>query len=168
MKRITLFSLLFLVSACSSTSPAQAPQREQAHGNWQVMVTNAGKSDMLCYAGATPAAREGTAEKRAAAAYLMVTRRQSGKIEVSASPGYTFMPGSKVELAIDDDSYSLFSKGSVAWARSDEDDRNIVESLMDAEDIEVRGLSQAGLTSVDHYPPQGFAGAIARIRELCP
>lgn len=168
LKILTLLLPLGLV-ACGSPAPAPAPAPEPAApAGWQVKVTHPGKPDMLCYAGATPIERAGTMENRASKPYLLATRRNSGKIELSASSGFAYMPGSKVELALDDETYSLFYKGSVGWARDDEDDMDIVEGLKDADHIELRGLSQDGHTSVDRYTSQGFAQAIERIRELCP
>jgi hypothetical protein len=158
--------VLAVTAACSHSTPA--PKREYVAGDWQVMVSHEGKGDMLCYAGASPLRSEGTLTRRAGKAYMMVTRRKSGKIEISASAGYPYMGGSKVELAVDDDTYDLFYKGATAWARNDGDDAAIIEAMKSADNIELRGASQEGLTSIDHYPPHGFAQAIQRIRELCP
>jgi hypothetical protein len=164
MKRIALYGLILLISGCSS----HAPKIDRVQGDWQVVTARAGSPDMLCYAGASPLKSGGTMGKRTGRPYLMVTRRTSGKMEVSASAGYPFMQGSKVELAVDDDTYDLFYKDGVAWARGDTEDMNIIEALKAAEDIELRAVSQAGLTSVDDYPSHGFALAAARLRQLCP
>jgi hypothetical protein len=158
--------LAAVVSACATPAPRTA--RVEKIGDWRVMVSGEGTSKMLCYAGASPSESEGSFDRRESAPYLMATRRNSGKIEISASSGYPYMLGSKTELAVDDDTYDLFYKGAVAWARTDEEDRDIVEAMEDADDIQLRGLSRRDLTSVDHYSSSGFAEAIERIRELCP
>jgi hypothetical protein len=166
-KQLLLFSLIVFCAACTSSSP----HKDEIMGHWQVMVLSAGKKDMLCYAGSAPVSNSGSIGKREGSPYLMATRRLSGKIEISASAGYDFMPGSKVEIAIDDKAYELFFEKSVAWANDDAEDRAIIDALQNAEDddtIEVRGVSKAGLTSIDTYSPNGFAMAVARIRELCP
>jgi hypothetical protein len=155
-----------MFSALAGCAPA--PHRDRFAGDWQVMTVNPGKRDMLCYAGASPIRSTGSMGKRETKAYLMATRRESGKIEISASAGYSFMPGSKAELAVDGKVHSLFYKDAIAWATSDAQDRDIINTMKTAEKIELRGVSKDGLTSVDYYPPEGFAAAIARIRELCP
>ncbi len=163
---LKIMPLLLLVVTTACSTPA--PKREQVIGEWQVMVSGQGTAKMLCYAGASPLNSSGTLTKRDGRPYLMATRRLSGKIEISVSSGYTYMPASKVELAVDEDTYSLFHKGANGWTHSDSDDAKIVESMKTADTIEVRGVSAEGLTSIDTYPPHGFATAIARIRELCP
>ena len=162
--------LLLALAACSThdASAPAAPKQEGAFGSWKVLVSHQGRKDMLCYAGASPQESEGSIGARESKPYLMVTRRPSGKLEVSASAGYRFMPGSKVELAIDDDTHSLFYKTSVAWARGDVGDRDIIESMKEADNIELRAVSDGGLTSVDYYPSEGFAEAVTHVRELCP
>jgi uncharacterized protein YfiM (DUF2279 family) len=160
----TIFALLLLVlaSACSST------KTDRVIGSWQVMVASPGKSSMLCYAGAEPTSSKGTIEERSAAPYLMITRRTSGKIEVSMSSGYAYKHKSKAELAIDGKTYRMFFKDNVAWTRSDKEDKVIIEALKKAKHIEVRGMSDTGSTSVDTYSGDGFTAALARIRKLCP
>lgn len=154
-------SLLALCAACSS-----APKRDLVEGNWQVMVTHKGKPDMLCYAGATPQAHD---PSRSGAAYLMATRRPSGKIEISASAGYSFRKGSKVDIIVDGTWHRLFYKDAIAWARNDADDKAIIEAMKKTQDdIKIQSVSQDGVTSVDLYSPDGFAAAIKRIRTLCP
>jgi hypothetical protein len=169
MKKIAAISvLLLLLSACGSPPPAPKPQAVGKDGSWKVFVANPGKSDMLCYAATSPEETEGSIGARESRPFLMATRRTSGKIEISTSAGYDYMPGSKVELAVDDDTHNLYYQKDVAWARGDQEDRDIIDSMEDADDIEVRGLSTAKLTSVDYYPSDGFGAAVDHIRQLCP
>jgi hypothetical protein len=170
MQKISTYLPLLLLATVAACGPSTPTKHEQAGkiGSWQIAVSGKGSRDMICYAGTKPIDSEGTATKRASKPFLMATRRLSGKIEISASAGYVFKTGSKVELAVDGDSYSLFNKGAVAWARSDQDDLDIIEAMEDGEKVQVRGLSQNRRTSVDTYSPTGFAQAIERIRELCP
>ena len=160
-----LFAILSIIvlGACS-----HSPKADSVKGDWQVMLAAEGKPAQLCYAGAEPTSSKGTITKRDSQPYLMITRRTSGKIEVSMSSGYAYMQNSKTDLAIDGKTYRLFFRGNVAWAKGDMEDKVIIEALKKATDIQVRGVSQEGATSVDYYSSNGFAGALARVRKLCP
>lgn len=157
--------LTLLLAGCH---PSSEPERDRIAGGWQVMVADKGKPDMLCYAGASPEKSAGSLKERTGRPYLMVTRRASGKMEISASGGYAFKSGSKVELVVGDVPHALFYRDDVAWARAESQDKAIIEAMKTARGIELRGVSQAGLTSLDTYSPQGFSAAIARVKELCP
>jgi hypothetical protein len=162
MKNILLLLILVSVSACSSPTA-----RDSVQGKWQVMTTNTKKEKMLCYAGTGPISSEGTFKDREQA-YLTVTRRTSGKLEISTSSGYEYKKSSKVELVAGKKTYRLFFKGDTAWARSDADDKAIIAAIKTGEKIGVRGLSKKNLTSIDTYSAEGFNAALKRVRDLCP
>ncbi len=123
---------------------------------------------MLCYTGSVPVKSTGLTAGRPGKPYLMATRRPSGKIEISASAGYPFLQGGRVELMVDKKAYGLFFTSDVAWAENDAEDREIVEAMKTADTVELLGISQARQTSTDIYSATGFDNAVIRIRELCP
>jgi len=155
-----------LLALCAVSACTGSKTHDGSIGSWQVM-TSSGKGEKLCYAGASPASSKGSIRKSDRRPYFMVTKRPSGKIEISASSDYPYMFGSKVELAAGGKAYSLFFKDAVAWARNDADDKAIIGAMKVGQDIEVRGVSQAGTTSIDAYSSRGFAEALMRVKKLC-
>ena len=164
MRTYWIIPVLFL-SACGS---ADGPERVAMSGDWQVMTADRRTDQPLCYAGTEPLGSQGTIRSRDAKSYLIATRRPNGKLEMSASSGYRYMGSSKVELVIDDETFTLFHKDSTAWARTDREDASIISALKSAESVELRGVSWQGLTSIDRYSAKGFAEALEQVRKNCP
>jgi len=165
-----ILSLLLLttVSACSHIPGfGSGPKQDRVVGHWQVMTTAKGKPDALCYAQTVPIKSQSAVKDRETP-YLMATRRISGKIEISVSAGYAFKKNRKVTLTVDKTPYRLFFHDNVAWAKSDDDDKDIITALKKAHKVEVRATAKSGGTSVDTYSADGFAPALARVKQLCP
>jgi hypothetical protein len=161
----SITALLFALAACSGGGTA-VPDR--AIGRWQVVTTAKTNNNGLCYTVSAPVKTEGTFAGKRGTPYLMATRRASGKIEVSASSGYAYGRGSRVELATDKKAFGLKFKNTIAWAHNDVQDNAIVTAMQATDSAEVRGLNDKGKTTVDIYSPIGFSEALARVRELCP
>lgn len=123
--------------------------------------------DGLCYAGTVPFHSSMPFEVRKAP-YLMVTRRPSGKTEVSASSGAPYAPGSIVKLVIDGKYYRLFFKADVAWAKDDTMDNTILAALKKAKTIELVSTILPNNIVTDNYSPEGFNQALQHLRVVCP
>lgn len=167
MKTVSAFlSLLSLatLAACAGNGDTHA---DGTFGHWQVKTVTVGKDKTICYAGTTPLSASSTLPRRESA-YIMATRRLSGKIEISISSGYSYKKGSKADLVIDGMTYHLFFKDKTAWTRHDVEDKTIIDAIKKSRSILVLGTAESGDTSSDSYSPEGFADAIARVKALCP
>lgn len=162
--------ILFVLSACSGNgagAPAPvAAAPDQSFENWQVATVS--KPNALCYAVTPPETSDDTLSAERGNPYLMVTRRASGKVEVSASPAYTLTDEDDVWLAAGKNKFNLHAKGKVAWAEDDQQDKAIMAVLRNAKRVVVRTQSAKGETSRDVYVTKGIKDALERVRELCP
>lgn len=164
---VSLFTLILLSSCVAKQMDKSGIVQDNSYGHWQVVET-ANPSNPLCYAVSAPTHVQGSFEGKRNSPYLMVTRRQSGRIEVSASSGYVYKKGTEVGLEIGKEHFSLKPKDSVAWARGDEQDKQMLEALKKLGPIVVHGITAKGATTEDIYSSAGFKEAVARVRELCP
>lgn len=182
MSRFLLCSLLLLaVTGCSHTvkPPAAQPQalpaakaspavKDLAYNAWQVMTAPDPKGGTLCYAGSLPLHRAGALARRGTA-YIMMTRRLSGRIEMSVSSGYPYTPDTKLDVVLDQSSgFRFVFRGETGWGRGEKEDKTLIEALHDTHLIQVRATTDQGIQALDDYSGEDFKDAYARIKELCP
>lgn len=171
MKKRLLIASAFAVFALASCAPSPKKAVATPHevfGSWQVVTTGKEGVDNLCYAVSAPVSSKGTLKGRSAEPYLMATRRNSGKIEISTTSGYPYIKDSEVDLIVSKKTYTLSFKDKVAWAQGDEEDKAIVKALQKAKKAVVRGVNKQKELSLDTYSLIGFTDAIARVKALCP
>jgi hypothetical protein len=172
MKKLILTACaiaLFSLAACVSKNVDKSGvAQDSSFGYWQVVVTSETDPNALCYAVSTPMRSEGSFEGKRTSPYLMATRRQSGKIEISASSGYPYKKDADVELETDSELFVLKPRESIAWALDDEQDKSMLAKLKKLGTAELRGVNDKGQTTVDVYSTAGFEESVARVRELCP
>lgn len=101
--------------------------------------------------------------------YVMITRYQrERKEEVSVYGGYEYKVNSKIFFMVDNDTqYRFPTKKNMAWAKSKEEDIEVIQSMLNASKIRVRSDSAIGTFAVDEYSTQGIVKAYARMREIC-
>lgn len=170
VRQRTVYTLLVvcLLSACGGKQATPAAKTDGVFESWQVVTTSSNGGNNLCYTFAAPSkADEGFTGKRAAP-YLMATRRPSGKIEVSVSTGFLPKQGSDVEITLRRQTFPLASKGAVAWALDDSDDKNILKLLQAPGVARVSAVDAQGQAVLDTYSTKGFKDALDRVKELCP
>jgi hypothetical protein len=180
MSRFLFCSLLALaLAACSHSAkppvpvaapaPAQpAAVKDRAYNAWQVMTAPDPKGGTLCYAGSLPLHQAGVLPHRGAG-YVMITRRLSGRMEMSVSSGYAYAPDTKLDMVLDQSSsFRFVFRGATGWGRGEKEDKTLVEALHDTHLIQVRAATGQGIQALDDYSGDGFEDAYARIKELCP
>lgn len=154
-----------LLAGCGGPKPGPSVP-DITFESWQVMTTKANGG--LCYAFSTPQATEGTLAGKRDTTYLMVTRRGSGKIEVSVAEGFPMDTAYGVELDTGKKQVSLGARGAMAWARSDKQDKEVLAALQKADSVAVSAKSAKGEEITDTYSLEGFSQALSRIKALCP
>jgi hypothetical protein len=87
---------------------------------------------------------------------------------VSVQPGYSFKPGSTVEIRIGGKRWDFFTQGEHAWANTDDEDRQVIAAMKDGSDMTVRGTSTLDTFSLDTYSLLGFTAALEALRDACP
>jgi hypothetical protein len=87
--------------------------------------------------------------------------------QVSVQPGYAYRKGSMVEVKVEGRNFQLFTQGEHAWARTDADDKALIEAMRRGSDMTVRGTSVRDTFSLDTYSLNGFSAAYDAMRDAC-
>ena len=87
--------------------------------------------------------------------------------EVSVEAGYTYKPGSEVEITVDGQNFKLFTQGGNAWAYDEKGDRALLEAMRAGRQMVVKGTSSRGTLTTDTYSLAGFSAALQSIDKAC-
>ena len=145
--------------------PALAQEFLGKEGDWNVLTYVKGDTK-YCYIESDPVKEEGDYSARGKP-YLLVLRNPNGGDEVSATSGYPYKEGSEVEVALGALKVGFFTKGDKAWARTSEEDAQLVKAMKAGVSMTVKGTSQKGTFSLDTYSLKGFTAAYKRLNEAC-
>lgn len=161
---ILLWSLAVTVPAGMALA---APEPINTFGSWTAFVDrSSGKK--VCYIGSKPLKSEGKYTSRGEA-YLLVTHRPAERVvgEISFETGYTFRGGNEPLVTIGSRKFSLFSRGSNAWAKDAAMDRSLVAAMKVGTTLVVQGTSGRGTLTTDTFSLTGFSAAYNAITEAC-
>lgn len=158
---ITLF-LVFL-----SSKPALSQTIDSMYYSWVVYEIDEYTDNKRCYIASVPS-KSDTSYTAPRTPYLAVTRYEKTRAEeISLYSGYEYKISSNVYLLIGDTQKYLFTKDDMAWARTEHDDKQIIELMLNNDVVKARSDSSIGNYAIDEYPLKGFVRAYARMKELC-
>ncbi len=164
---LSLAALLML----SSVAPAQTPYSLGSYTDWNVWeVTEDGQK--ICFIVSEPKKQTGNYTRRGKPVVL-VARRPVPAVtdEVSIQPGYEYLQGSSVKVAVQVASsekvFALFTRGPHAWTKNDDEDRALIAAMRQGGSMIVEGESSRQTTSEDTYSLLGFTKAYDAMVEAC-
>jgi hypothetical protein len=101
--------------------------------------------------------------------FLLVTHRPAERSfdVVNFIAGYPYAEHSEVQVQVGKQSFRLFSKDEQAWARDENTDRAIAQSLRQGTTLVVRGTSLRGSRTTDTFSLAGSGSAYQAIGEAC-
>ncbi len=136
-------------------------------GDWSAFATRE-NGKPVCYVGGEPQKAVGKYKKRGDT-FILVTRRSGRKSPgvFSLKAGYSYKPGSGVEIAIGPFERRLFTDGGRAWAYNDKADRALVGAMKGGSTLIARGVSSRGTATTDTYSLKGFTAAYAAASKAC-
>ena len=159
---------LLALFAWGKPTLAQEPQHLGQFRDWHAFTVEE-NGNLVCFIVTRPTSEEGNYARRGDV-YLMVTHRpaESSRDVVSIITGYTYEPGSEVQAAIANDTFSLtITEEDRAWAPDAETDAALVRAMIQGSSMTVRGRSNRGTLTTDSYSLLGFTAARDRIDEAC-
>ena len=161
--RFAAFALLMAATG----AVAQEVKVLGTHGQW-VAHTYQENAKAVCFMSAKPQSSEG-AYKARGEALLMITHRPAEKAfdVVTVVAGYQHLPDSDVALTVNGKRFNLFTNGERAWARDAATDKSIVQLLIKAGAVTVKGTSSRGTVTTDTYSLSGFTAAHKAISDGC-
>lgn len=148
-------------------TPASAAQ--ESLGSFQDWTAfSDGPERRICYIGSIPKQAEGKYTQRGDT-YVLATHRPKENVfgEISVEAGYTYKPGSEVEVDVDGKTFKLFTQGGNAWAYDEKADEALVSAMKAGQRMIVKGTSSRGTLTTDTYSLSGFTAAMAAIDEAC-
>jgi hypothetical protein len=156
-----------LVALLAAPAVAQTPQFLGTYRDWNVYAFTE-DGEKICYMASEPKKQEGNYARRDNPAVL-VTRRPGPKVvdEVSVQPGYSYLDGSEVEVAIASNKFMLFTRGEHAWTKSEDADQALITAMKRGADMTVRGTSVRNTYSLDTYSLLGFTAAYDAMIQAC-
>jgi hypothetical protein len=100
--------------------------------------------------------------------YILVTRFQEKMLEeVSIYSGFEYKINSKIHIAVDSQQFTLWTKEDIAWAKSKQEDKEIIKNMLDSVVLKVRAESSKSEYVVDEYSLKGITRAYKKMKELC-
>lgn len=163
---------MFVMAAVSAAAISVSPYAHAAQQNlgsfqdWTAFSDGADKR--ICYIGSLPQKAEGNYTRRGDT-YVLATHRPAENVfgEISVEAGYTFKPGSEVEVNIDGQTFRLFTQGGNAWAYDEKADQELVAAMKAGSRMVVKGTSSRGTLTTDTYSLAGFTAAFEAIDQAC-
>lgn len=162
MNRIITFSIILLLSIAGT---ANAQVKDHAYKDWTVYTTTL-QDKKICYITSFPKYKSGNFKKRDAP-YFMVTYIGDDIAEVSASSGYKYKDGSKLDITMGTKKLTMFTVGELAWANDRVSDKEFITTMKKQNEFTVKSFSAMGTYSIDRYSLNGFSKALDRMREAC-
>ena len=161
--------LLALVALLGWTSVAfgQSTERLGDFGDWSAFRFSE-DGNKSCYIASQPAKAEGNYTRRGDI-YALVTHRpaENRRDEVNVIIGYTFQVNSFVDVTIGGQTFKLFTKDDGAWTTNSDEDRRLVQAMIQGNRMVVKGTSSRGTLTTDTYSLKGFTAAYRKINDVC-
>jgi len=152
-----------------AAAPAAAQSIEYVESNqdWHAFqfTENGGR---VCYMASRPKSAEGNYTARGDIFALVTHRPAENETYVfSVITGYTYEPGSAVEVSIDNDrTFELFTEDDTAWSHP-EDQGALIAAMRAGLDMVIRGTSNRGTATTDTYSLRGFTATLETINGAC-
>ena len=152
---------------------AQAQTRVDDNKDWSIFEAGAA-GQKICWIVSRPtsslAYRGGKrVEVNRSDIFMMISMRQADGVvnEVSFLGGYPFKPGSKVEVMVGSEKFTMFTEGENAWAPSPKDDGLLVNAFRRGTNATIEGISARGTKTVDTFSLSGFTASLDSATNLC-
>lgn len=153
------------ITLCGRPATAQAPTAR--HGDWSVLVQEAGGA-RNCFAASRPKTTEPKAAARDGAVFYVTAWPKDGiKSEASIRQGYRGKAGSEVLVAIGNETFRLFVADDRAFIGDPIAELKLIEAMKKGSKMVVTGTAVDGTTTVDTYSLAGIKQALQAMLAAC-
>ena len=166
IKKILLFSIIFLITSLSKTLASDL-KKIGKFKDWEVMVVSEA-SGKVCFAQSIPVLQDPNKDKRDSR--LFVTFRPSEKIsdEISTTSGYEFNKNNSVLAASGNNKFKFdIKQQGFAWMTSNKKEKIMIKVMKKGSRIMVTGYNEKGSQTIDHYSLLGFTKAYGTAKKAC-
>jgi hypothetical protein len=161
----TLTAALLAVTAIATSAYAQAPTRIEQFKAWGAYFYQGG-SGKVCYVLTVPDPKQLTpANVDHGDIFFLVTQRPGQNIsyEPQAMLGYELQAGSKVNVKIDDRSFTMFTKGRSAWLENAAEEPALVQAMRSGKSMTMGAVSRKGTKTGYVFSLSGISAALKKI-----
>ena len=166
IKKILLFSIIFLITSLSKTLASDL-KKIGKFKDWEVMVVSEA-SGKVCFAQSIPVLQAPKKDKRDSR--LFVTFRPSEKIsdEISTTSGYEFNKNNSVLAASGNNKFKFdIKQQGFAWMTSNKKEKIMIKVMKKGSRIMVSGYNEKASQTIDHYSLLGFTKAYNTAKKAC-
>jgi hypothetical protein len=135
--------------------------------DWTVYYTNVKYEEKQCYMVSFGKKQEGNYKVPRKPFIAITIFKNKNTEEFSVFADYKYKIKSAIYLGIGNKQFRLFTNEMHAWAKTSSEDTMIIENLMKADNVRIRGETVSGEYTIDYYELNGMARAYKRIHELC-
>lgn len=161
--------IVMAIAALTLAPPAwaQGPKALGTFGAWAAYEAQA-PGGKLCYMVAKPTKEEGKYKVRGDVRAFITHRPADNARDVfSYEAGYTYKPGSNVQVTIGDQAFTLFTHENMAWAKDPDADEALARAIAKGSKMVVRGTSSRGTLTTDTFSLKGTSDAYKAISGAC-
>jgi hypothetical protein len=153
--------------AAQGAAVAQGPKLLEKQGMWSVYVHDA-PNDKICFASSTPSSVEPKGAKRGPVYFYVTTwRKDNVRAEVSVRLGYTIKTDVAPTITVGAESFELFARNDKAFTRDPQEEKRLLDAMMKAPVLTVKGVSTKGAATADQYSLSGLAAAMKKVDQSC-
>ena len=156
----TAITALFVLPAAAA---AQSPTRIKQFDAWGAYSYNSGNSK-VCYVLSVPTAKN-PANVDHGDIFFLVSQRPGQNIsyEPQAMMGYPLKEASKVEVDVDGNKFTLFTRGNSAWVENAAQEPQLVAAMRAGSTMTVKATSRRGTATSYSYSLKGVTAALNQI-----
>tara|TARA_Y100000780_G_C13590243_1_gene380377 strand:+ start:151 stop:654 length:504 start_codon:yes stop_codon:yes gene_type:complete len=156
----TAITALFVLTAAAA---AQSPTRIKQFDAWGAYSYNSGNSK-VCYVLSVPTAKN-PANVDHGDIFFLVSQRPGQNIsyEPQAMMGYPLKEASKVEVDVDGNKFTLFTRGNSAWVENVAQEPQLVAAMRAGSTMTVKATSRRGTATSYSYSLKGVTAALNQI-----
>lgn len=100
--------------------------------------------------------------------YIMITRYADDRTEeITIYSGFEYKIGSEIHVLIGGQEFRFYTKLDKAWAKTPQDDAEIIQRMLRSSTTMVRSDAAIGKYAIDKYSLKGITRAYNRMRQIC-
>ena len=159
----TIATAITVLFALTAAAAAQSPTRIKQFDAWGAYSYNSGNSK-VCYVLSVPTAKN-PANVDHGDIFFLVSQRPGQNIsyEPQAMMGYALKEASKVEVDVDGNKFTLFTRGNSAWVENAAQEPQLVAAMRAGTTMTVKATSRRGTNTSYSYSLKGVTAALNQI-----
>ncbi len=169
MPIIKNFIILLFITTFAGQVNAEEVKKMGTHKDWETYVMNDEKGK-VCYAQSKPVLQAPKSNPREARLFISFRPGENIANEISVTSGYEFNNKNLVKVTSGKNIYEFdIMQDGFAWMTDKENklEKKMIKTLKKGSRIMVRGYTQNGSQTIDHYSLLGFTKAYNATKANC-